>query len=169
MRSPGRKTAAVPRTGLRLARAIPACALLALAACAEKTEVATPPAPTGDLEVRVSGLRSANGLLLVSLFDAAEGFPDAADRALQTRTAVLNKGLDPFRFSGLPHGAYAVAVLHDENGNGKMDVNFLGIPKEGAGASNNPEPRMGPPSYEECRFALNSDRLALDIDLVYPP
>jgi uncharacterized protein (DUF2141 family) len=61
---------------------------------------------------------------------------------------------------------YAAAVFHDENMNGKFDKNIIGIPKEGYGASNNPERRMRPPSFEETSFSLKTDQ-SCDIRLIY--
>jgi uncharacterized protein (DUF2141 family) len=59
-----------------------------------------------------------------------------------------------------------VAVFHDENGNGKLDRNFIGIPKEGVGASNNRRHAMGPPTWDESKFAV-SGRVTLKIELRY--
>jgi uncharacterized protein (DUF2141 family) len=54
---------------------------------------------------------------------------------------------------GVPPGDYAVSLIHDENGDGQLNK-FLGIPREGFGFSRNPRLRMGPPGFEECRFAV---------------
>ncbi len=53
---------------------------------------------------------------------------------------------------GIPEGEYAVKIIHDENSNGKLDTNFLGIPREGFGFSNNAKPGMGPPAFEKSKF-----------------
>jgi uncharacterized protein (DUF2141 family) len=57
-------------------------------------------------------------------------------------------------FEGLAPGAYAVAVVHDENGNGRLDKNFVGIPSEGYGVSNNRTYAMASPKWDESRFTL---------------
>ena len=57
-------------------------------------------------------------------------------------------------FKDVPAGTYAVSYIHDENGNGKMDTNFMGIPKEGYGCSNNAKGFMGPPKWEDAKFEL---------------
>jgi uncharacterized protein (DUF2141 family) len=59
-------------------------------------------------------------------------------------------------FDGLPHGNYAVAVIHDENNNHKLDT-FAGIPREGFGFSRNPSVTFGPPRFAAARFTLSSD------------
>ena len=54
----------------------------------------------------------------------------------------------------LPHGEYAIAIFVDANRNGKMDKNFLGIPKEQYGFSNNVMGRMAAPSFEQAKFEV---------------
>ena len=62
---------------------------------------------------------------------------------------------------------YGVAVFHDENGNRKFDENFLGIPKEGQGASNGAVGRHGPPIFDDARFLLDEGTKSLTINLHY--
>ena len=88
----------------------------------------------GAVSVRVSGLEGEEGRLVALLFDAKKGFPVKADRALQ-RLSVPASG-HTARFAPVPYGTYAVSVFHDEDGDGKLDANFLGMPKEGVGTSN---------------------------------
>jgi uncharacterized protein (DUF2141 family) len=61
---------------------------------------------------------------------------------------------------------YAVMVFHDENSNGKLDKNILGIPKEGYGASNNLARKMRPPTFDEARFSISSDQ-SVEVKLFY--
>ena len=61
-------------------------------------------------------------------------------------------------FKNLPRGEYAVSFVHDENDNKKMDTNFLGIPKEDYGCSNNATGFMGPPKYEDAKFMLEENK-----------
>ena len=72
-----------------------------------------------------------------------------------------------FVLQGIPYGVYAVSVFHDENLNGKLDKNFVGAPKEGYGASNNPRKRMGPPPFSEASFAVNQPEKSVEIKLMY--
>ena len=57
-------------------------------------------------------------------------------------------------FEGVAPGAYAIAVMHDENGDGKLDKNFFGVPTEGYGVSNNRTHALRNPSWDESRFVL---------------
>ncbi|NUO00517.1 MAG: DUF2141 domain-containing protein, partial [Saprospiraceae bacterium] len=67
---------------------------------------------------------------------------------------------------GLAKGKYAVQLYHDENGNGKMDFNLLGIPKEGYGFSNDARGFMSEPAFEKQLFSLDQDR-TIQIRLSY--
>lgn len=116
------------------------------------------PTSTSLLRVEVVNVRAENGTLRVSVFAGPEGFlrderhalargaVHAADHGTALEGAVLE-----FR---LPPGRYAVAILHDENDNGRLDTNFLGIPTEGYGVSNNPKPRFRAPRFHEAVFEL---------------
>ncbi len=64
-------------------------------------------------------------------------------------------------------GTYALALLHDENGNGEMDSNFLGLPQEGYGFSNDAKVFLGPPSFEAASFKLGPGRGAITLSVVY--
>lgn len=64
-------------------------------------------------------------------------------------------------------GVYAVTVYHDENGNKKFDKNFLGIPKEGYGFSNNPGFPLRRPRHSELSFKISSDPHRIEITLNY--
>jgi uncharacterized protein (DUF2141 family) len=122
----------------------------------------------GTLTIRIVNARNAKGKIRVALFQSSEGFPVDSSKAVRTQDA----GIDPntltaqIVLTGFPQGTYAVSVFHDENMNGKLDKNLVGIPKEGYGASNNPERKMRPPSFEEAKFSLRAGQ-AIEIRLIY--
>ena len=125
------------------------------------------PAGSGTITIKITGLRSANGNLLVALFNAKKGFPGKYENALK-QTNVTAAGSEHVAvFSDVPFGTYAVAVRHDENGNGKLDTNFLGMPKEGVGTSNNPKSKFGPPSFDDASFRLDQGAMELNVNLRY--
>jgi uncharacterized protein (DUF2141 family) len=121
------------------------------------------------LTVHVTGVRNAKGQIRAALYQGAKGFPNDASQAIQTQAA----DIDPqalsaqIVFKDLHEGVYAVSVFHDENMNQKLDKNFMGMPKEGYGASNNPKKKMGPPSFEETNFQSNGTDQSLEIKLIY--
>lgn len=148
--------------------AVLSAALLSLAAgCWLQAEAQS--TGTVTLTVHVTGARNAKGKIRAALFQGAKGFPNDASRAIRTQAA----DIDPQALSGqivltnLHEGVYAVSVFHDENMNQKLDKNFMGIPKEGYGASNNPKKKMGPPDFEEAKFQISGQAQLLEIKLMY--
>ncbi len=121
---------------------------------------------SGNIKVNIDNLRNSEGFVGVALFVAKEGFPDKSEHALEGKRVPAGDHCVVL-FENVPYGCYAVSVLHDENSNGKMDKTFIGIPKEGFGTSNNPKIRMGPPSFAESKFDLESKDLTLNINMNY--
>lgn len=109
--------------------------------------------PMASLEVGVTGLRSAKGLIRVCVTADPKHFPQCDGDPLARHLSVPATATAQLRFDDMPSGGYAVALFHDENGNGKVDTRF-GIPTEGVGFSNNPKLWFGPPSFAQARFAL---------------
>jgi uncharacterized protein (DUF2141 family) len=124
---------------------------------------------TATLTVHVIGARNTKGKIRAALFRGAQGFPNDASRAVHTQAADIDPQTSSAQivFTDLPAGVYAVSVFHDENMNQKLDKNFVGVPKEGYGASNNPKKKVGPPSFEETNFQLSGTEQSLEIKLMY--
>ncbi|MBX3016492.1 MAG: DUF2141 domain-containing protein [Bdellovibrionaceae bacterium] len=125
----------------------PTLALLATLMSAATVEAAT-------LNLQINSIRNDRGSVLVSLYDRADGFPDDPEAALHVRKVKARAGEMTIVFRDLAPGTYAVAFIHDENDNGKLDTNLIGIPKEGFGFSNDPRLRFGPPPFSASAFEL---------------
>lgn len=110
---------------------------------------------TSDLAVDITNVRSHKGMVRVCLTADPANFPACVDDA-KAVTRSIPAGTTGLRFDGLPHGGYALAVIHDENNNKKLDT-FAGIPREGFGFSRNPPIGFGPPRFTAARFTLTSD------------
>lgn len=131
---------------------------------AENTnQVPIDPSQTGKIIVHVTELRNLNGMLGASLYASKKGFPDTPEISYATLIKKVTSTEDTFVFENVPFGTYAISTLHDENGNGKMDKNFIGIPKEGCGISTNPKIGMGGPKFNDSIFTLNAKQLELTI------
>lgn len=104
------------------------------------------------LSINITGLHSNKGHVLISLFKDGNGYPDEAAKAIRTAKVSITNKSTVISFSGIPSGNYAIAILHDENDDEKMNTNFLGIPKEGYGFSNNAIGTFGPPSFSKASF-----------------
>lgn len=121
--------------------------------------------PVARLDVSFTQVRSAKGLLRVCLTADPDNFPRCVDDRNAT-TRSIPASTNALRVDGLPHGGYAVAVIHDENSNGKLDT-FAGIPKEGYGFSRNAPIRFGPPKFSAARFVIAGDAEAQQVTLRY--
>jgi uncharacterized protein (DUF2141 family) len=118
------------------------------------TCIAFIPQTNKDLSVEISGLRNNKGTLLVSLFRNGDGFPDDPAKAIRkTKLTMGESKIATTTFNNLPSGNYAVVVLHDENDNLRMDKNWVGLPKEGYGFSNNARGAFGPPGFRQASFS----------------
>jgi uncharacterized protein (DUF2141 family) len=114
-------------------------------------------AQTKSIKINISNIKSDKGEILIALFNKADGFPENADNAFQTAKLKAKKGLQSISMPNIADGRYALAIFHDENGDGKMNKNMLGIPKEGYGVSNNVKNLMSAPAFSEAVFTHNRE------------
>ena len=150
-------------------KSTPLIALLLLAAAAP---LALGPATahateSAGLSIRMSGFRSAGGQVLVAIYRGEQGFPGSADRAWKTVVTRVSDGRASISLADLPLGDYAIAVVHDENSNNKLDTSWIGIPREGIGTSNNAKGRMGPPKYRDAKFSVTAAGAVQTIKIAY--
>ncbi len=110
-------------------------------------------------------MRSSRGLIRVCLTADPANFPACIDDA-DAVTLSVPAADRRFAFPALPHGDYALAVIHDENGNGKLDT-FAGIPREGFGFSRNAPVHFGPPRFAAAQFTLTGGSEAQRITMRY--
>jgi len=122
---------------------------------------------SNSIKVVVLGLHSNDGELDCALFGSAEGFPSDSTKASKTTKSKIANEQAVCTFSGVADGDYAVSVFHDENGNGKLDRNFIGMPKEGVGASNDAAGTLGPPKFDDARFNYKGGAQSLTIHVRY--
>lgn len=141
--------------------------------------LAAAPAQAAELRLTVTGIRSDGGELLIGLYGTPEGYAKAIANA-------SNGGLmpDPGRvvgvsirarqgaattvFAQLPPGRYAVIVIHDENDDGHLDANAIGVPTEGYCFGNNARGFLGAPSFEAASVTVGTDDISTAVALVYP-
>ena len=119
------------------------------------------------IHVDVVGLHNNKGQVLCSLFASAIGFPKKDDKAVAHYTAKISNRQASCEFVGIAPGTYAVSAFHDENSNGKLDTNFMGIPREGVAASNDARGRLGPPKFDDAAFHVSGGRVDLRITITY--
>ncbi|MGF1636082.1 MAG: DUF2141 domain-containing protein [Cyclobacteriaceae bacterium] len=121
-----------------------------------------------DLVIKLDDLRSRKGKVLAAIFNQEDGFPDDNEKAAYTGMFDFSNTTDEIIIAGIPKGVYGIVLLHDENNNGIMDRNFIGIPSEGYGLSNNPGKKLRPPKYSEVKLELQDSNRVIRISMLYP-
>jgi uncharacterized protein (DUF2141 family) len=111
------------------------------------------------LTVQIEGLRNAKGFVLLELSNENEIRVMGINKNIENNNCVIV-------IENLKAGKYAFKFFHDENKNEKLDVNWLGIPKEGFGFSNSPSIIFGPPSFEKTVFELK-ETISIKCKLIY--
>jgi uncharacterized protein (DUF2141 family) len=119
------------------------------------------------LTVELTGLRSNLGVINIGVFGSPEGFPNDATKAVRSGCFPINASPLLLTFDDLPFGSYAATVHHDENMDGELNTNLLGIPIEGIGFSGNPKIWRGVPAFERTRFEFSSDCPMVSIKVKY--
>ncbi len=115
------------------------------------------------LELTFTNINSTEGKLVLSIHESEDSF---LSKETAIKTAIAVKGTEVrYRHDDLKPGNYAVRVFHDLNDNDELDKNFIGIPKEPYGVSNNAKERFGPPKYEKARFYYDGTPMSLSIEL----
>lgn len=110
------------------------------------------------LTVVVDGLRHQSGQVCLRVYSNAQGFPGSARGVVQSGCTKVTGKLAIKDFYGLKPGKYAVALYADKNSDSKLNTNFLGIPSEGFGISNNPKAKTRAPKFTEASFNLSQNK-----------
>jgi uncharacterized protein (DUF2141 family) len=126
-----------------------------------------PPELPNLLRVHVIGLRNDHGDVRCSLFSSAQGFPSDSDNRATTVIAPIANLTAVCAFAGLAPGVYAVVLFHDENADGKFNRNWIGLPEEGYGFSNNARVYLRPPSFKAASFSFAGGTLDTQIKIRY--
>ena len=112
-------------------------------------------AEPGQAEFKLK-IKAEKGPVYCRMFAAAKGYPMKAEHAQKTITAKVEGTTAVCLFGDMAPGTYALMAFHDLNSNGKLDTNWMGIPREGVVSSNNAKGRMGPPSFKDASFKVAS-------------
>lgn len=111
-----------------------------------------------NLKVNISNIKSPNGLIEIGLFNSEKGFLKEGGQFLKKKVKVIGNSAQ-YTFNNLPKAEYSLAIFHDKNQNNKCDTNFLGIPTEGYGFSNNFKPTISAPKFSQTKFNLEKDKM----------
>lgn len=165
---PGATGHTIAAPELRIAATVRCAAFLAGISCGFISTVAPAQSACPGIHVKILNIRNSTGAVACALFESPVGFPEAfLHSATNIMVIKIRDTQARCDFEDIPPGAYALAVIHDENMNGKLDVNFLGIPVEGYGFSNDARATLGAPSFTDARFAYDGKNADLTISLNY--
>lgn len=118
---------------------------------------------SGDLIVRLLNFSSDDGKAMIAIYNSEKSYN--SNTVFKAFILKIKDGVAEQTFSNIPFGSYAVKTYHDENENGELDTNFLGIPMEDYGFSNNADGTFGPPDFEEAMFEFKTDQQTVEIIL----
>ena len=120
------------------------------------------------VHVKILDIRGSAGAVACALFETSEGFPtEFPQSATNIIIAKVQDTQARCDFVDIPPGTYALAVIHDENMDGKLGTNWMGVPTEGYGFSSDAQASMSAPSFEAARFSYDGGNLDLTISLNY--
>ena len=110
-----------------------------------------------DLTINVKGFPSSKGEAYIAIYRATDDFP-VFGKQYKGKTTTISENVSQVVFSSIPSGSYAVAVYHDKNNNNVLDKNYLGIPTEAYGFSNNARRTFSAPSFSEASVVVNKSK-----------
>ncbi len=141
--------------------------LFALLSCLSNGALCQSPSPENcKLIVHIDGFRNQKGNAGITVFKSSDGWPENNDKAFMHSGHPFTGGTAIMEVQ-LPAGRYAIAVIHDENVNHKLDRNMIGWPKEGFGFSNNPKVNLSAPSFDTAAMQVTCPVTETTIHLIY--
>ena len=108
---------------------------------------------SSDFTLHITGFGEAKGEVRIAMFDSESAYKEKKEPVYAVVLPVDSTEVN-WSVAELPKGEYAIAIYHDKNTNGKLDTNFLGIPKERYGFSNDARGKFGPASWNDARFEV---------------
>ncbi len=119
---------------------------------------------TQNLAVTVTNIQKTGKNLIFGIFRKSDPFL-VFDKSWKTELVQANGPSVTISFE-IPYGDYAIALTHDLNGNGKLDKNFFGVPKEPYGFSQNFHPKLSSPDFDDCKISFTTPNQAITIKLI---
>lgn len=118
-----------------------------------------------NLVLQIAEVKQGKGPIMIAVFQSAKGFPYDHKQAIALHRAEPKKGSASLNIS-LPEGRYAIALFQDSNEDGKLNTNFMGVPKEGYGVSNNAYNLFSAPQFKDAAFD-HKGKTVLKINMKY--
>lgn len=122
-------------------------------------------AQNGNITIEIKEVKSPkDGPIVIMLFQSAEGFPAEINKAAYYHIVRDIRKITSYKFVDIPYGIYAVAIFQDENNNKEVDRNWIGMPDEPVGVSN--QTRMGRPKFSRSQFEHNSPQKIIQLEFI---
>jgi len=119
---------------------------------------------TGSLTIVITGLENDDGEVLITVSNSRENYESDNPAFIGMKVKIENRKAE-YIFEELPVGEYAIKLFHDENMDGELDTNFLGIPTEDYGFSNNVRGTFGPADYDDAKFLFEQTEMTMNISV----
>ena len=119
------------------------------------------------LNIEITGIKNKQGQICLSLFNKHHGFPNDGNNAIQTSCIKVTDIKERVTLTNLAPGSYAIAIFHDENNDGILNFNWVGIPTEGFGFSQNPPILKGIPKFKDSAIIVSDSEINIEIKLKY--
>ena len=156
------RESAVASTGVRC---VALCAVLVFA---NPAAIAFAQSSCPGIHVKILSIRNSTGAVACALFESPAGFPtEFLHSATNIMIIKIKDAQARCDFEDIPPGRYALAVIHDENMNGKLDTNWRGAPTEGYGFSNDAKAFLSAPSFRAASFSYDGRNVDMTISLNY--
>lgn len=147
---------------------VPYAVLIAMLVSATLSTAVFAEANCPGIHVKILDIRNSAGTVACALFESPAGFPaEFLHSATNVMIIKIRKAQARCDFMDIPPGTYAMVVIHDENMNGKLDTNALGIPREGYGFSKDAKKFLGTPSFSAASFKYDGRNVDLMMKLRY--
>ena len=115
------------------------------------------PTENPQLIIKISNIEKIKGEIKIGVFNSDSSFLKEG-AALKNYSVKVEKNTAIITITNLPKGEYAISMYHDENSDNECNRNFIGIPKEAYGFSNNNKPKMAAPKYKDCKFSFSENK-----------
>ncbi|MBX2843192.1 MAG: DUF2141 domain-containing protein [Flammeovirgaceae bacterium] len=115
-----------------------------------------------ELQLVIKDIKQHSGKIMIAVYNQEETYLDVIYKAI---TSPVDADVLNINIPDLPAGFYVISIFHDVNDNNELDTNFIGIPKEPFGFSNNVLGKFGPPSFSKAKVEVGPDKKTIVIDL----
>lgn len=111
---------------------------------------------SSQVKLSVTGIKKIDGVLYIGLYNKKKGFTEV-DKTYKNWIVDVDKFNLEIILADIDPGKYSISIFHDLNGNGMLDKNFLGMPIEIYGFSNNARKLFSAPSFQDCTFSVQKE------------